>query len=497
MRYGRQFFFHTLFSLSAAVLTGLMFYGLRIFLFRTLSTEEYASFYTAMSLASLLGPFLTFGFDPGVVPFITAFREEKDWFNMRSTVISVLIPQAFYAVVIVSVFELFPGFLSKLIFGSEDNVLLLRIIALYIGSYVFYRAGFSVLLGLQMIGTRAVVELFYSFCCLAGSCIFVRAGAGGVAPALAYIAALWTGTLLVLVSLLIRCPMAVRGAFQVDFLQVKKIFHLGKYVSFTYAGMTAFANLDTLMLVMLGRDYTAVAAYQVAIPTLMIPFSFILAGAYNFLPLTTTLWKRGEQERLVDGLCHIFDTAVLLITPMMTILACYADIVIPMLFKRDVLNAPRAFSILAFGSIPFFLCFFSIQVLVGIKKAVPASTAVAVALGVNIVMNATLIPLMGLYGAAAATVLSYATGAFLLLRALQKKLQFHYRLTTWPPVILTCLLIVVAVRWLRTWPAFHAHPQWGAFLSSGLLFILSVSILEAIGVGRLRELVRIIGRVSG
>ena len=87
MNYARQFAQHAALTVVTTVVAGVLFYVLRIVLYKNLSQEDYGLFYVVLSFVTIIQTLVTFGFDPGLVPFVTQFREEKNPDAIKSVAI--------------------------------------------------------------------------------------------------------------------------------------------------------------------------------------------------------------------------------------------------------------------------------------------------------------------------------------------------------------------------------------------------------------------------
>jgi O-antigen/teichoic acid export membrane protein len=497
MGYGRQYFGHVLIASAGSVGVGALFYFLRILLYARLGVEQYALFYAAFSLGTLMCPLLCFGFEPGVVPHITRFREDGDWGAVKSLILSTLVPQGFMALALVGLVWVFGEPLAAFLFPASkyglpvaETVGVLRIVAAFIGVVVLFRWTLSLLLGLQLIAAWNLAEVLYGFGCLGVTLALLRSGWDTRGPATGYLAGASVGLAAAGLMALFGAPHVWRAPFAWRPDLVRLVFAEGKYLSVALGGIIVFSQMDTVMLTALLRDPAPVAAYQLAVPTLMILYAVIGATARAFLPLATRLAHRGERELLAAGLADIYDTAAVVLLPGSVAVACFSDVLMAALFRRNLLDSPDAFNILAPGCFFFFTTAFNLQVLAALGRARAAAAAVSIALGVNLVLNIALIPPLGIRGAATATVLSHAVATLVGMRAITRDLSMPGRAKAGIASVIACAAIVPAALWFRGTALYLGNPYVAAPLAAATLAGLAVIALEAAGAAPLRRMAR-------
>jgi O-antigen/teichoic acid export membrane protein len=490
--YGRQYFGHTVLAVGAAVLNGILFYVLRIVLYDRLGQEDYGIFYGIYAFGSLMYPLIAFGFDPGLTTQITRFREDGKSADIKSLVLSALVPQGLLAGVLLLVAFVFAPQLAVYCFDAPGAALLMRVVALHALLFLLFKTGFMVLLGLQFAASRNLAELTRGVFILAAAVLLLKRGLGPAAAAYAYVIGTGVGTLVEVAAMVMLRPDIARGkaAWRPDL--VGAVFRPGTLLSLAFGGVILFSQLDTVMISLVLRDKVAVAAYQIAVPTMMIVHALLLAGVSNFMPMVTTLWHRGERDLLGDGIGRIYEAGVVLILPGTALLACFSDVLMSGLFPRGILNAPEAFNVLAVGSVFFFICALNLHILAGIGQTRGAAWSTSVALVLNIGLNLVLIHFFGIRGAAFATVASHSLAAAIGYAWIRRSVPVHLRLATVAAAVAVSALAAGACVFLRRTGLFAEHPRLVALAAAGLLYPIMVTTLELAGMARLRELIRVV-----
>ncbi|MBI5094334.1 MAG: oligosaccharide flippase family protein [Candidatus Hydrogenedentes bacterium] len=492
MSYGKAYFRQSVITGITTGLIGLLFYVLRVILYGRLSAEDYGLFYALISACMLLQPIFALGFDPGIVPFVTRMREQRDFEGARTLGLNALACQTVLSAALAIPAALFAQPIADHVFHAPQAAALIRILALFMVFLQPFKTVMSVLLGLQFIGLRNLTDLSRVISVVAITALLLGSGFGVLAAAWAFALSAAIAAVLGAFGLLWLCPdLRERVTFRWDTALLFEVFNTGKHMAIAFGGITVFSYMDTVMLTLLGRDLRAVAAYQLAAPTLMLIYSLILAAVGNFMPMVTTLWHRGEKGLLADGIGRIYEAAIATLLPAGVLMACFCDVIIRTLFRGDILNAPDAFNILAVGSIFFFICYLNVHILCGMGRARAANATVVIGLAANLLLNLALIPLLSVRGAAIATVVSYAAGAYFGSRSIRGALHFTSSLRAALASALVSLGVAAVAYGIRTTGLFALHPESTACVVGPVLFLAALGLQEWLGIARLRELIRV------
>lgn len=437
MNYARQFAQHAAMTVATTLLTGALFYLLRIVLYKNLSQEEYGLFYVVFSYAMIFQTVVTFGFDPGLVPFVTRYREEGDPDAIKSIALGSLVPQGVLTAVVVAVFLIVPPAAARWMAPDSDapalvrilahpaSPALFRILALHAVLVLMFKCGQQLLLGMQAIGWRNLADLARAMLCLGGAVILLRSGWGVHATAAAYTLGALAEAVVLAVAVVLAFPNVVRARFTWRPKDVREVFDSGKWLSIGFGGIVVFSSVDTTVISLVRADLSDAAAYQIALPTITILYSLMIAAGISLLPTVRTLWLRGEHALLADGVQRMYRTAIGLIAPAGVILACGSDVLMTTLFGREILNAPDAFNVLAVGGIAFFLAYINLHILAGIDQARAAGVAVVCGLVTDVALSLPLTYTFGIRGTAIAGVLGYSVVVGFSLAAIRRQLPIR------------------------------------------------------------------------
>jgi PST family polysaccharide transporter len=475
------------------ILSGILFYLLRILLFHRLAVEDYGLFYSVMSLGMIVYPFLAMGFDPGIVPHLAKLREKGDDEGLRSAMLGVLILQSILAMVAAGIMFFAADTLAQGLFGNARAAVPIKFIAVYVLAVVLFKIGINFLLALQHIAMRNCVEVVRVVACVAVAYALVQGEGGMVQAAYAYGASTGGAACVAFLAILVLQYKRLSGPTPWRPHALGPVFNVGKYASFAFGGILIFSHMDTVMLTTIRADNeAAAAAYQIAVPTMMILYALLYAGANHFMPMVATMNERGETAELAGGIQRIYESAVVFVLPATVLLACYSDVIMETLFRRDILDAPDAFNILALGGLFTFVAYFNLHVLVGLGQSKKAAAAVAAALVANVILNVALIYILNIRGAALATVLSNALATVLTLGALRRILPLALPLKSFIGALALSLALGATARALRSSDLFTHYPVAVGAISSVAFFALGLVALEWLGLARLRGMISLI-----
>lgn len=497
MTYARQFARHAALTVATAVVTGVLFYALRIVLYQYLTPPEYGLFYACFSLVMIIQTVTSFGFDPGLVPFITEFREEHDDDAIKCLALGSLVPQFALALCAATALAALAEPIAMALTGDADGALLLRILSLHLFCVVLFKAGQQVLLGLQAIAWRNAADLARAVVCLGSAIVLFRAGVGAKSTAIAYTLAAATEVMVQCLALFWAYGNILHARFTWRPGLVLSAFHTGKYLSIAFGGIIVFSSFDTLVIALVRRDLNDAAAYQVALPTVTILYSLMVAAGLSLLPTVKTMWIRNERAQLALGIEHLYEAAIAVMLPFGVAMACYSDVIMSTLFRRDILHAPDAFNILAAGGIAFFVAYLNLHVLAGINSPRAAAACVVAGLGIDLVCNPLLTYVYGIRGTAIAGVAGYGTTAGIGLYLLRRELSIRLPLRTFGGSVVLSAVLALLCLWFRKSALFASSPILAA-LAFCLISLPAVLVtLEVTRATRLRETLRMLWPKTG
>ena len=200
------------------------------------------------------------------------------------------------------------------------------------------------------------------------------------------------------------------------------------------------SNVDVLMISYF-MDPRSVGLYRAIQPLQQVTTFVLAAFTFLFLPLATDYYERGEYDAL-DRLYTVSTKWVVALTfPAVLVFVLFAPDVVRAFFGAAFVPAAPALAVLVAGLFVRTLVGLNGDVTKAIDRPQIELYAVAVAVVVDVALNAALIPRYGIVGAAAATVVGYATYNALEVAAIYRVAGTHpFAANTVKPLVPTTLV---------------------------------------------------------
>lgn len=391
--------------------TGLSF-CLQIFLARVMSLDSYGGYVYVITVSGLIIIFVKFGMDASIVRFISTYVEKRQWSNIRGLIrrsVQIVVMKGALAgfALLAITWMLASDIDERLSTGLTVAAFGLPIVALT-----------SVLSGglrglMDIIGSRvplAVIQPVLMFGLVAyfsfglKMTIDTQLGVGlYFLAALAVLAVTW-------ILLLRRMPFEVRhSSVTYDTNKWYKVsFHL-----FLISGLFVLMDYTDILMVGAFTDIGQAGIYSTVTRTAALTLFGLNAVNVIAAPMISVYSAKGDREAL-DRLAGRCTTALTIFSvPLAGILLVYGERVLS-LFGSEFTSGYQALTILLGAQLvnavmgPVGL----LMTMTGYQR--PALVVVAASLAMNIILNAALIPIYGIEGAAAATAISIVTWNVLL-----------------------------------------------------------------------------------
>ncbi|ELY60611.1 flippase [Natronolimnohabitans innermongolicus] len=167
-------------------------------------------------------------------------------------------------------------------------------------------------------------------------------------------------------------------------------------------------HIDILMLQQF-RDSADVGNYRAALQLAEFLWFVPLALQTVFVHSTSELWSQDRRREITDLASRTTRYTFLLTAVMAVGLAALADVAVPLYFGSEAVPAIEPLLLLLPGALGFALARPILAVSQGEGTLRYPIAATGTAAGINLVLNAVLIPSYGMHGAAAATSVGYGT----------------------------------------------------------------------------------------
>jgi O-antigen/teichoic acid export membrane protein len=371
---------------------------------RALGTELYGIFTLSLFIIPIMVIVASLGVPSAFGRFVPRYEQKGAvrWFLKKTYTLTLAL-----AIPVAAVIVLAPGTFSNLIYGEPTHTRVVTLAALCVPLMLVFRNVSSTFLGLRLFRASAVFEffqiLFYGLIGTAFILYFRSPTSGLFAYALSFllVLALFVPTL---IRYLRQLEPHYRALEEEGFYRRLLHFSIWFMVTPILAQIFHYVGRLAIQRLMTSSDqgiYSATAAIAGLLSAVGLAVNNVI------YPHLSATWEAGNREEAL----HRLDLAIRVTSTLLLVLGLVAvlagDFIIDLLLGEDY--APGA------AVLPYQVVFYLLTVSVWlfgvfpslIEKTYVATIGFLVALPANVVLNLTLIPRLGIIGAAVATMLSY------------------------------------------------------------------------------------------
>lgn len=470
--------------------TGSVVADIAAFLFRVVVAQEFGPegfglFSLALMTIAIATSISLLGLPDGVVTFVSRFRSEGESNRIAGVLVSSFATAGVVSVAVTTVVWLFAPTISVGLFDTGELTPLLRTFILGTPARVTIALTAAVCLGFERGGLQTITKRLFPKLGTFGAAAAVILVNGSLHDIIiAYIVVLWctagVGLILAAVSVQ-RTPInGVR-------MQTRDL--LGFSIPLLFTGVVGFfLNWTDAALIGYYLDSVDVGIYQAAfvLGTNIAVFHSAITGALypNFGALVITDDVQTLQNRFVDGVRWI---AVFTFAPSAYLVA-FPETSMRMLFGGEFVSGTVPLLILVVGQ--FFASILALST--GVLKAAKNSRYIfltyVIALGVNIVINVILIPVIGIVGAAIGTITARTFANTLHYWWVRRRFDVHLPVGSLGRVISGALAAVVLTAPLLTYvtsiPTFITH-----IVIFSLLYGIGMVALGVVSFGEIQRFI--------
>ncbi len=463
---GKQTFNSAMYISLFGILSIVLAYLFRIILARSLTLEEYGLFYAVFSFVSFFLFFRGFGTQTALVKFISQYRIKKEYDKVKTAIFSVFTIQMLSSLVMGVVLFFLAPFLAENYFRNENAILLMRLFVIYIFLSVIFKILRNIFSGFQKFKIFSLMEPIRMLTTIAFLIMFLIYDQGVLSPILSLIVG-WSFVIILFFPFLTKTFDF--GKYKVSNVKnmTSKILWFGLPLMFVGVSSKVISNIDTLILTYFST-LEQVGIYNVILPSSLI-FLFIGNSLSTiFLPLSSSLWTEGMNEKLAYNLTKSYKYTLLFTVPLILVTLVYANLFLDLFFGEAFVEGTAAFRVLLIGILFYTLAVINNSVLSGIGKPKLVMKILLYASIINLVLNIILIPLFGIMGAAFSTSFSYIFVLFLNYEILRKSINLKLKIDFLRKLVIGSLLFMVVMYLVKT---LFVLPIWIKVILS---FLLSV-----------------------
>ncbi len=436
------------------IIAAFLGYLIRIVLARNLTVAEYGLFFSVFTLISLLSVFIGFGMIESLVKYIPEFLVRKKHDKIKNSIAITLIASLGSVAVLAIILILSSDFLAKNYFKvafAKQVMIFFIIIMLFSNLRWIVRSIFQ---AFQRMTAYSIMYLTENILILALLLYFFAIKKNLYSVFYSHILA-YVVILIVFSFVLFRVFNFFNHKLSLKKELAVTLLSFGLPVMLSGIGGTIIIYVDTLILTYF-RSIEEVGIYNVVVPTVMLFQFFASSIATVIFPMVSELWVKNKKQYLASGLKILYQYAFVILVPMTLIALSFSKAILHIMFGESYIAGAVAMQILLIAIM--FLGLYSITsiILSGIGKPAIGTKILLEGALINFIINLFIIPLLGMVGAAIASLITYA---YVAIRCMLKIREFIEVQIPWKA-------------WLRTFIA--------GMLMLGLIVILSKLLVSSI-----------------
>ncbi len=335
--------------------------------------------------------------------------------------------------------------MSTLVFGVEALAVLLQYAAVALPGAAVGKAVLGFLNGRRKFGTYALVSVAQNVAVVLCSLACIESGLGIRGATIGLLAPASAVGLASLGSLRSAIRLGIKSLHAVPFS--RSLFTFGLLVTLTNGVGLVQGYTDTLMIgAYLGER--EVGAYTAALLALQLTAFAGHAVQISTTPRIAAQWRRGAIEDMCNTIDHALNDMTAVVLPLAFSLALGSKLLVGFVFGDGFDNATSTLTLLMPGAAAIGIWSAVGTVLSSTGHVRTALRLSLLSAGVNVLLNAALIPALGIRGAAMATSTSLILGCTLEAYVVQKRLGVRLRWTQ--PALAGLLLALSAAALLLT-----------------------------------------------
>ena len=413
-------------------------YLLRIYLARNLSIQEFGLFYSVLAFLYFFGLFKDIGLGQAVTKFVSEFDSKKDPGKIKSAIYYPFIIQFFIGAAITVFLYVFSDFIATNFFHEPGAKIIIQIMSIefFIGFVILK----SVLQGLHKVSYYALIEPVRLALIWCFAFFLIGAGAGGIALSYLASAIIINAGLIVYVFKIYRSFGKAARTASVAWSTLR--FGITVFVGNVASVLISSVDVLAITFFLSVKD---VGLYQAAMPTANLLLVFSSALSIVLLPSASAIWSSEKKQALGTAVSLIMKALLIFIMPFAIIMITFPEIIMNFIFGNSYIIAAPLLQILSIGAIFSSLWSIMLITLLGIGKPEITTKIVIMTACVNLVLNVILVNLIGVYGAAISTSVSYIIVMVITYRLMRKYIKVYINPKDVAKVFLGSILSVMVI----------------------------------------------------
>ena len=470
-------------------------YLFRLLLARNLSVAEYGLFYSIISFFFIFVVITRLGLGQALVKYISEFLVKKQFAKVKGSIMITLWTHFILSIIVGVIFILISGFLATHYLKMPGYHYLIVLYAIYFIFFPFQSTLSYTFKGFQKMHYYSVMELFQNVIVFVFTFLFLIVFNMGLkSPFVAHY--------FIFILPVIFAPIFFKKHFP-KFTKVKATITRPLFNKLTIFGISMvimsvstviFSNADTILITFF-LSLEDVGLYQAAFPTTKILANFSTTLLIVLLPLTSELWARKKFGVLKEGVKDLYKYAALILIPACFTMIIFPDLIIRILFGPAYEPAANVLRILAVAALINVSGGINSGVLSGIGKHSIVGKIFLSAAILNIVLNIILIPIIGIEGAAIATLISFAIISVWTFVSLKKSVGIKFDIRALIFTLISGAIFTFIILILKS--SLHSNVWIELAVSLIVALVAYVILLFVLRVVSLSEIRNLIHRIKG
>ena len=376
-----------------------------------IGSETFGLYSLGISIISFLIVISLFGFNSGIVRYISYYRTRGDEPRIKGIIkssLKIAVPLSIFFFLILLIFS---GFISNSIFHNSDLAFVLRLLAIIIPIGVITEIIFSIFTAFKKIEYKIyIVEVLEKLIRIIAAFILIYIGFTLKAAIFSYIIS-------IIVSFLLSAYF-LRRVFQ--FFKTKtRVIEMKKELLFysfplLFSGvLISIVKWIDIFMVGFFRSISEVGIYNVALSTSYLMVIIPTAIMSLFLPIITENYSKKRYKEIRDISKDVIRWIFILNIIAFIFILTFSKEILRLMFGPEYILGNSSLIILLIGYLIFSFAHVHSNYLIMIKKTRLILFINFVMVLLNIFLNLYLIPLYGIIGGAIATSLSLITSYIL------------------------------------------------------------------------------------
>ena len=397
----------------------------RIILVRYITQTEYGIYCLALVIISIFATISTLGLGEGSTRYIAYFRGKNEEGKVKG-IISSSIKIAIIASISLAVISFFAShFISTSIFHTLALSTPLKIFSIAIPFTVLINVFIAIFRGFDRVDARVYFQdilrpvLYLLF--LIAVVLFGLSFLGVICAYLASIAI----TCVVFVMYMVRkSPLAIRSGSSVTNPMTKELLFFSVPLLAVSMLMMVMSWTDTLMLGYF-KTPDVVGVYNAALPLASLLLIVINSLGFLYTPIISNLYGKNQIEEMKRSYIILTKWSFLATLPIFFVLFLFPSVVLNLLFGSRYIGASVALQILSLGLFVGTITGHNYNTLIAMGKTNILMHIFLISGVTNIILNVTLIPSLGIVGAAIASAFAVAMANIIISMKLYQFSRIH------------------------------------------------------------------------